>query len=220
MMIMMLGLLPLANNSSIDMSLTLFDLREDYMNVAGIPIACDCIVILGFYIGNRITERRTAMPENVPKPLTPGTFTPFGGEFDQLFNRMMRAWSFGFLEPAGNGHMRALGTLEHAPKVEVQENGKTYTVTVELPGVDQKDVKVLVEDGVLTVSGDKHVERTDEKTHYSERSYGSFTRAFTLPSDADRNDISANFSKGVLTLQIAKMTGRPERARQIEVQPA
>jgi HSP20 family protein len=160
------------------------------------------------------------MPENVPKPLTPSTFTPFGGEFDQLFNRMMRAWSFGFLEPAGNGHMRALGTLEHAPKVEVQENGKTYTVTVELPGVDQKDVKVLVEDGVLTVSGDKHVERTDEKTHYSERSYGSFTRAFTLPSDADRNDISANFSKGVLTLQIAKMTGRPERARQIEVQPA
>ncbi len=160
------------------------------------------------------------MPENVPKPLTPSAFTPFGGEFDQLFNRMVRAWSFGFFEPAGNGHVRTLGTVEHAPKVEVQENGKTYTVTVELPGVDQKDVKVLVEDGVLTVSGEKHVERTDEKTHYSERSYGSFTRAFTLPSDADRNDISANFSKGVLTLQIAKMTGRPERARQIEVQPS
>ena len=111
-------------------------------------------------------------------------------------------------------------TAEHAPKVEVQENGKTYTITVELPGVEQKDVKVLVEDDVLTISGEKHVERTDEKTHYSERSYGSFTRAFTLPSDADRNGISANFSKGVLTLQIAKTAGRPERARQIEVQPS
>ena len=62
------------------------------------------------------------MAENTPKALTPGTlgaFTPFGGEFDQLFNRMVRAWSFGFLEPAGNGHLRALSTVEHAPKVEV-----------------------------------------------------------------------------------------------------
>ena len=159
------------------------------------------------------------MAENVPKAMTPSAFTPFGGEFDQLFNRMVRAWSFGFLEPA-NGQMRALGTFEHAPKVEVQENGKTYTVTVELPGVDQKDVKVLVEDDVLTIAGEKNVERTDEKTHYSERSYGSFTRAFTLPSDADRNDISANFSKGVLVLRIGKSAHGAERARQIEVQPS
>lgn len=159
------------------------------------------------------------MPEIVPKALTPSAFTPFGGEFDQLFSRMVRAWSFGFFEPA-NGHMRALGTVEHAPKVEVQENGKTYTVTVELPGVDQKDVKVLVEDDVLTISGEKHVERTDEKTHYSERSYGSFTRAFTLPSDADRNDISANFANGVLTLRIGKAAHGIERARQIEVNPS
>jgi len=159
------------------------------------------------------------MAENVPKALTPSAFTPFGGEFDQLFNRMVRAWSFGFLEPA-NGHVRTLGAHEHAPKVEVQENGKTYTVTVELPGVEQKDVKVLVEDDVLTISGEKHVERTDEKTHYSERSYGSFTRAFTLPSDADRNDISANFANGVLTLRIGKSAHGAERARQIEVKPS
>ena len=86
------------------------------------------------------------------------------------------------------------------------------------PGPD--DTAGLVEDDVLTISGEKHVERTDEKTHYSERSYGSFTRAFTLPSDADRNGISANFAKGVLTLQIAKTAGRPERARQIKVQPS
>ena len=160
------------------------------------------------------------MAENVPKALTPSAFTPFGGEFDQLFNRMVRAWSFGFLDPPANGQPRALRAFEHAPKVEVQENGKTYTITVELPGVEQRDVKVLVEDDVLTISGEKHVERTDEKTHYSERSYGSFTRAFTLPSDADRNGISANFSKGVLVLHIGKTAGRPDRARQIEVQPS
>jgi HSP20 family protein len=161
------------------------------------------------------------MAENVPKAMTPSAFTPFGGEFDQLFNRMVRTWSLGFLEPAaGSGQLRALSTVEHAPKVEVQENGKTYTITVELPGVEQKDVKVLVEDDVLTISGEKHVERTDEKTHYSERSYGSFSRAFTLPSDADRNDISANFAKGVLALRIGKSANGHERARQIEVQPS
>ncbi|WP_422001348.1 Hsp20/alpha crystallin family protein [Reyranella sp.] len=160
------------------------------------------------------------MAENLPKALTPNPFTPFGGDFDQLFNRMMRAWSFGLLEPAANGMPRALRTVEHAPKVEVQENGRTYTITVELPGLDLGDVKVHVEDDMLTVSGEKHVERLDEKTHYSERSYGAFTRAFTLPSDADRNDISASFARGVLTLQIGKSAHGPERARQIEVRPA
>ena len=161
------------------------------------------------------------MAENVPKAMTPSAFTPFGGEFDQLFNRMVRAWSFGFLEPAGNGHhLRALHSAEHAPKVEVQENGKTYTITVELPGVEQKDVKVLVEDDVLTISGEKHVERTDEKTHYSERSYGGFTRAFTLPSDADHEGIAANFAKGVLTLHIPKSANGHGRAKEIEIKPS
>ena len=160
------------------------------------------------------------MAENVPKAVTPAALTPFGGDFDQMFNRMLRGWPFGWFEPLANGQPRALRAFDHAPKVEVQENGKTYTVTVELPGVEQKDVKVLVEDDVLTISGDKHVERTDEKTHYSERSYGSFTRAFTLPSDADRNDIPANFAKGVLVLRIGKAANGHERARQIEVQPS
>ena len=157
------------------------------------------------------------MAENVPKAMTPSAFTPFGGEFDQLFNRMVRAWSFGFLEPAGNGQLRALHNAEHAPKVEVQENGKTYTITVELPGVEQKDVKVLVEDDVLTSSGAKHVERTDEKTHYSERSYGSFTRSFTLPVDADGAKVTARFTKGVLTLDIPKTTTTPAAVKQVEI---
>ena len=160
------------------------------------------------------------MAENVPKAMTPSAFTPFGGEFDQLFNRMVRAWSFGFLEPAPNGQLRALHSAGHAPKVEVQENGKTYTITVELPGVEQKDVKVLVEDDVLTISGEKKIERTDEKTHYTERSYGSFTRSFTLPNDADREGISANFAKGVLTLQIPKSASAPARAKEIEIKPS
>ena len=73
---------------------------------------------------------------------------------------------------------------------------------------------------MLTVAGEKKVERTDEKTHYSERSYGSFTRAFTLPSDADRDGIAANFSKGILRLEIPKSANGHERAKQIEVKPS
>lgn len=106
------------------------------------------------------------------------------------------------------------------PKVEVKENGKAYTVTVELPGLDEKDVKVQLEDEVLTISGEKKIERTDDKTHYSERSYGSFTRAFTLPADADRNAISATFAKGVLTLQIAKTASPSAKVKQVDVKPA
>lgn len=159
------------------------------------------------------------MPDTIPKPLTPSAFTPFGGEFNQLFDRMVRAWSFGMLEPAANGQPRPLRTFDHEPRVEVQENGTTYTISVELPGLDQRDVKVLVEDDALTISGEKHVERTDEKMHYSERSYGSFTRAFTLPTDADREGISANFAKGVLTLQIAKPANAPTRSKEIEIKP-
>jgi len=163
------------------------------------------------------------MPENVPKPLTPSAFMPsafmpFGGDFDQFFNRMVRAWSFGMLEP--NGQLRVLRPFDHAPKAEVQENGKSYTISIELPGLDQKDIKVLVEDDVLTVSGEKHVEHSDEKTHYTERSYGSFTRAFTLPTDADRDGITADFAKGVLTLHVPKTANGKARAKQIEVRPS
>jgi HSP20 family protein len=146
--------------------------------------------------------------------------TPFGGDFDRFFNRMMRNWPFGWPESPASSAPRALRAFEHMPNVEVKENGKSYTVSVELPGLDEKDVKVVVEDDVLTITGEKKVERSDEKTHYSERSYGSFARSFTLPVDADRNAVSARFAKGVLTLEIAKAVNAPTQGKQIEIKPS
>ena len=90
---------------------------------------------------------------------TPRNLSPFAGEFDQIFNRMMRGWPFNWADVAPSSEPRALRAFEHMPKVEVKENGKTYSVTVELPGLDEKDVKVEVEDDVLTISGEKKVER-------------------------------------------------------------
>jgi HSP20 family protein len=151
---------------------------------------------------------------SAPKGNMPSGFP----DFDRFFNRVMRGWpSFNWPEAASGSEPRALRAFEHTPNVEVKENGKAYSVTVELPGLDEKDVKASVEDDVLTISGEKKVERTDEKTHYSERSYGSFARSFTLPDDADRNAVSAKFVKGVLTVEIGKTAGRPTQGKQIDI---
>jgi HSP20 family protein len=146
--------------------------------------------------------------------------TLLGADFDHMFNRMMRGWPFSWPEVAASGEPRPLRAFDHVPKVEVKENGKAYCVNVELPGLEEKDLKVQIEDDVLTVSGEKKVEQTDEKTHYTERSYGSFTRAFTLPSDANREGVAASFKNGVLTLEIPKTTAPPAQVKQVEVRAA
>jgi HSP20 family protein len=140
----------------------------------------------------------------------------FPTDFDQVFDRMMRTWPFDW--PARSpAEPRALRAFEHMPKVEVKENDKAYTVTVELPGLEEKDVNVHVEDDMLTISGEKRIEKSDDKTHYSERSYGSFTRSFTLPADADGNAVTARFAKGVLLVEIAKTAKPSPKVKQVEV---
>lgn len=157
----------------------------------------------------------TQQVQTTQKPAVPSSFD----DFDRFFGRMMRGWPFSWPETSSAGP-RTLRAFDHVPNVEVKENGKIYTISVELPGLDEKDVKVTVDDDLLTISGEKKVERTDEKTHFSERSYGSFTRSFTLPTDADRNAVSAKFAKGVLTLEIQKTAGAPAQGKQIEVKAA
>jgi HSP20 family protein len=159
------------------------------------------------------------MTQQVPAPQKPTGISPFA-DLDRFFGHWMRNWPFTWPDTGGADQPRALRAFEHMPNVEVKENGKTYTVNVELPGLDEKDVKVTVEDDLLSITGEKKVERTDDKTHFSERSYGSFTRSFSLPADADRNTISAKFAKGVLTLEIAKTAEAPAQGKQIEVKSA
>jgi HSP20 family protein len=154
------------------------------------------------------------------KYLTNRQAMPFGGSLDQMLNRMMRTWPFNWPELAPAEEPRALRSFDHVPRVEVTENGKAYSVSIELPGLDEKDIKVEVEDDVLTVSGEKRVEQTDEKTHYSERSYGSFKRAFTLPVDSDTNAITARFAKGVLMLDIGKTAAPRAEVKRVDVKAA
>ncbi len=96
-----------------------------------------------------------------------------------------------------------------APSVDVSEDDGNYVVTAELPGTKREDVTVELEDDVLTIRGEKRNEREEKKEtrRFVERSYGTFSRSFTLPSNADAERVSASFKDGVLTVTIGK---RPE----------
>ena len=93
-----------------------------------------------------------------------------------------------------------------SPVVDIEETEKDYVISAELPGLDKDKVKVTVEDGVLTLSGERDLERTVEgKTyHRIERSHGTFSRSFTLPEDSDAESVAAQFTKGVLVVRVAK----------------
>ncbi len=97
-----------------------------------------------------------------------------------------------------------------SPKVDITETDGAYHVRAELPGVSKNDVTVEFEDDVLSIRGEKKTER-DEKTEKGRRlecSYGAFSRAFTLPADADRDRIEAKFKDGVLQIKIQKNPDR------------
>ena len=104
-----------------------------------------------------------------------------------------------------------------APVVDIEETELNYLIRAELPGLSKKNVKVVVEDGVLTLSGERDLERKVEgKTfHHIERSHGTFTRSFTLPENADAESVSANYKDGLLEIRVAK--GEEALPKSIEV---
>ena len=93
-----------------------------------------------------------------------------------------------------------------APASEASVNGDTYRIAVELPGVDEKDIDLSVDNGMLTVKGEKKTSREEkgDTWYFSEREYGSFSRAFRLPSDADEDKVKADLKDGVRTVTVPK----------------
>ena len=93
-----------------------------------------------------------------------------------------------------------------APASEASSDDKVYRIAVELPGVRQEDIEITVDDGVVTVKGEKKESREEkgETWYFSERQYGAFSRSFRLPADADPEKITADLKEGVLTLSVAK----------------
>jgi len=103
-----------------------------------------------------------------------------------------------------------------APPVDVAEEGDKIMVKIEVPGMEEKDLKVHFEDGLLTVSGERQFERKDDRNyHRIERSYGSFVRTFSLPRSVDAGAIKADYRNGVLEIEIPKKD--EAKPRQIEI---
>ena len=106
------------------------------------------------------------------------------------------------------------------PAIDVRESNDAYRVDVELPAVAPEDVEVSCKDGLLTISGERKYQHTndDERVHRSERLFGRFARSFRLPNDADEDCIEATAAQGVITISVAKRENA--KARSIKVKTA
>ena len=125
-------------------------------------------------------------------------------ELEEMQSRL--ASLFGRRLPTPGGRDEAFGLTEWMPPVDIAEDEKEYTIKVELPGVSKEDVKVTVEGGVLSITGERKAEKEekDKKYHRIERSYGSFFRSFTLPEGTSTEKIGAEFKDGILKLHLPK----------------
>jgi len=130
-------------------------------------------------------------------------------EMNWLFDDTLR----GFGVPALTGFDRAAGW----PHVELGETDKEIRVTAELPGLDEKDVEITVEDGALTLRGEKRSEVEDKDRGYTERNYGRFERRIGLPQGIERDHAAATFRNGVLTVTLLKTEAANENVRRIPV---
>ncbi|HEX3321116.1 MAG TPA: Hsp20/alpha crystallin family protein [Terriglobales bacterium] len=100
----------------------------------------------------------------------------------------------------------ALTTTSFAPPVDIYEDEHNITLKMEVPGIDEKDIDVRIENTTLTVHGERRFEKEEKENNFRrvERQYGTFTRSFTLPSSVDTGQVSANYDKGVLKISLAK----------------
>jgi HSP20 family protein len=106
-----------------------------------------------------------------------------------------------------------------APASDASGDETAYRITMELPGVDEKDIDVSVHDGVVTIKGEKSAarEETGETWFFSERQYGSFSRSFRLPADADGDKVEAHLKDGVLHVTVPKRSGAAKGGRKVEI---
>jgi len=121
---------------------------------------------------------------------------------EQAFEPLTAGWSGPALEPWSGGAVAF-------PTTDVYEDREEITIRAEVPGMEQKDVEVLLEDSTLTLRGERKLHREDRKENYLrvESASGSFSRSFSLPSTIDRDKIRAEMKNGVLEVHIAKREG-------------
>lgn len=107
----------------------------------------------------------------------------------------------------GEGSSEEMSTRTWSPAVDIRETEENYLVHAELPGLSKEDIEITLEDNILKLTGERRFEKDvkEEEYHRIERSYGSFTRAFSLPSRVDSTKVEAAFDNGILTLTVPKV---------------
>ena len=138
-------------------------------------------------------------------------------EIDRMFDDFFRGSSLFPRLSESTSLLDDVGMLR--PKLDIAENAENYTISVEVPGIDEKDIHLQVSGDVLTIRGEKRQkqEKKEDKYHRVERSYGSFQRVLTLPADADTGTVNAKFDNGILTITVARSGETQENSRRIEI---
>jgi HSP20 family protein len=137
-------------------------------------------------------------------------WNPFSGfdELEERFNRLTR-----------NPEMNAVKFGGWTPAVDIRETEKEYVVTADLPEVKKEEVKVIFHEGVLTIEGERKLERetTTDKFHNIERGFGKFVRRFALPNEVDATHVTAEFKDGVLKVLVPKSANARPKAIEVKV---
>jgi HSP20 family protein len=148
-------------------------------------------------------------------PFRTGTWDPFR-DLEDFEQRLASVFGRGVAKPNGE---EAISTADWAPVVDITEDDKEFLVRAELPGLKKEEVKVTVEDGVMTISGERKVEKEEKtkKYHRVERAYGKFERSFTLPDMADGTKVNAEFKDGVLQVRLIKTDKVASKALEVKI---
>ena len=139
-------------------------------------------------------------------------------EMEDLQGRFAKLFGLTPARPA-NGGEELMRITEWTPSVDITEDDKEYVVKADLPEVKKEDVKVTVENDVLTITGERKFEKEekDKKYHRIERAYGNFLRSFTLPDGADGSKVNAEFKDGVLKVHLPKSEKAKPKAIDVNV---
>jgi HSP20 family protein len=160
-------------------------------------------------------EDRWSYPQG--SPITP--IHQLRSEMDRLFENVFHGMGMG-LSPVSSDLFTPLttsGLLK--PHVDIAASEQEYTISVEVPGVNEQDIRVEIANNTMTIRGEKRQEKEEKKKDYYriERSYGAFQRLLSLPDDADQENIKATFKKGVLSIKIPRKPLPESAVKQIEI---
>jgi len=138
-------------------------------------------------------------------------------ELEEVSTRLNRIFGRPLTRAESGNQMLAMA--DWAPSVDISETDTAYLIKGEIPGVKKEDVKVTIEDGMLTIQGERKQEKEEKgkKFHRVECSYGSFMRSFQVPDDADENKVTAEFKDGMISVTLAKSAKANDKAKAINV---